>query len=76
MGSKMVNITVTVEMVIRILNQNVEIIKKVIRNLAKNPPGERSCECPQALKNALITNPKVITEEVRQKLSLLVSKYL
>ncbi len=67
---------VTVEMVIRILNQNVEIVKKIIRNLAKNPPGERSCECSQALKDALITNPKAIPGETRQKLDLLVSKYL
>lgn len=67
---------VTVEMVIRILNQNIEIVKKALRNLAKDPPQERTCACSHALQDALITDPKVVTKEARQRLDLLVSKYL
>jgi len=67
---------VTVEMVIRILNKNIEVIKKAISNLVKNPPEERTCECPHALKDALISNPEIIPEKARQKLSLLVAKYI
>jgi 5'-methylthioadenosine phosphorylase len=37
---------------------------------------ERSCECGQALSTALITDPKVIPAETRNKLDLLVGKYL
>lgn len=67
---------VTVEMVIRILNQNTALIKEAIRRMAADPPGEAACKCQNALRDALITNPEVIPEETRQNLNLLVSKYL
>lgn len=67
---------VTVEMVIKILNQNITAVKEAIRYLTKNPPQERTCACSHALQDALITDPKVIAKEARQRLDLLVSKYL
>lgn len=67
---------VTVEMVIRILNQNTALAQEAIRNLVKILRPERECNCGQALSNALITDPKVIPEETRQRLGLLVDKYL
>lgn len=67
---------VTVEMVIKILTQNVDVVKEAICNLVKNLSEERSCTCSQALKDTLITNPKAVSENARQKLDLLVSKYL
>jgi 5'-methylthioadenosine phosphorylase len=68
---------VTVEMVMNILQQNTENIKKTIQYLAENPlSSERSCDCSQALKNAIITDPDVIPEKTQTKLGLLVSKYL
>ena len=67
---------VTVEMVIRILNKNTKYIKTSIRNLAKNSPGERTCACSSALKDALITTPEAIPAETRQKLGPLAAKYL
>lgn len=68
---------VTVEMVLEIIQQNTGNVKSAIRYLAQNPiPDERPCQCSEALKNALITDPDVIPDETREKLSLLVSKYL
>lgn len=68
---------VTVEMVMKILQQNTENVKKTVQYLAANPlPSERSCDCSQALKNAIITDPDAIPEKTRAKLALLVSKYL
>lgn len=67
---------VTVDMVIDNLNQNTEIAQQVIRVLIRQLSPERSCECPRALAKALITRPDVIPAETRQRLSLLVDKYL
>jgi len=46
---------VTVDMVIEILNQNTLTAQQAIRNLARLLPVEESCDCRQALANALIT---------------------
>jgi 5'-methylthioadenosine phosphorylase len=67
---------VTVEMVIKILNQNTIIAQQAVRNLVKSLKHERSCECVNAMATALITNPSVIPPETRKKLDLLVKKYL
>jgi 5'-methylthioadenosine phosphorylase len=71
---------VTVEMVIRVLNQNTQVAQDAIRTLlhllAEEPSGPRSCSCGSALKDALITRPEVIPPATLEKLGLLVSKYL
>ena len=67
---------VTVEAVIAVLNQNTGIAQQAIRNIATDLESERDCQCSQALATALITNPKMIPPQTRQKLDLLVKKYL
>jgi 5'-methylthioadenosine phosphorylase len=67
---------VTVDMVIKILNQNTAVAQRSVHNLIKAIPGSRSCACDQALASALITDQSVVPTETRQKLDLLVKKYL
>jgi 5'-methylthioadenosine phosphorylase len=67
---------VTVEMVLATLNKNTEFAQHAIMELAKNLIIERECACKDALAAALITNPAIIPVETRQKLDLLVKKYL
>ena len=67
---------VTVEMVIQTLNKNTAIAQDAIRNLARSLGKERKCDCESALSTALITDPKVIPSETRQKLDLLIKKYI
>ena len=67
---------VTVEMVIAVLNKNTEIAQEAIRNLVKGINPVRECDCGHALATALITNPEVIPAATREKLDLLVKKYL
>ena len=68
---------VSVEMVMKIIKQNTDYVKDALMYLAENPPLEdRSCACRDALDGAIITNPDVIPPEIRQRLDLLVSKYL
>jgi 5'-methylthioadenosine phosphorylase len=67
---------VSVEMVIEILNRNTEIAQQALRILARNLGTERHCECSTALANAIITHTDQIPAETRQRLSILVDKYL
>jgi 5'-methylthioadenosine phosphorylase len=67
---------VTVEMVIQTLNKNTTIAQEAVRILARQLKHERDCDCEHALASALITHKDVIPAETRQKLDLLVSKYL
>ncbi len=67
---------VSVDMVIQTLNKNTEIAQQALRILAQNLSAERPCECGSALATALISNPAAIPPATRQKLSLLVGKYI
>jgi 5'-methylthioadenosine phosphorylase len=67
---------VTVEMVIQTLNKNTNIAQEAVRILASQLKPERNCACERALATALITRKDVIPAETRQKLDLLVNKYL
>ncbi len=67
---------VTVEMVIQTLNKNTDTAQEALRILARSLDTERACECGSALASALITNPAIIPAETRQKLSLLIGKYI
>ena len=67
---------VSVDAVITVLNRNTHIATQAITNLARYLTPERHCECANALATALITQPDHIPLETRQKLDLLVRKYL
>ncbi len=69
--------SVTIEMVLQILNQNVAKAKQIIRSVAAALPSRRErCSCGSALQNAIITAPELIPPEVKRKYELLVRKYL
>jgi 5'-methylthioadenosine phosphorylase len=68
--------SVSVEMVLRILTRNTQLAQEALRGLVRNLGDERNCECPHALANTIITQLDVIPSETRQRLSLLVEKYL
>jgi len=68
--------SVSVDMVIQTLNKNTEIAQQALRILAQNLSAERICACGSALATALISNPAAILPATRQKLGLLVGKYL
>ena len=68
--------TVTVEAVIKNLLTNTDVAKQAIRNLVPSLPGERTCACQHALRDAIITNRVVIPEQVKKDLGLLIGKYV
>jgi 5'-methylthioadenosine phosphorylase len=67
---------VTVEMVIQTLNKNTAIAQKALQVLAKSLNRQRQCDCGHALATALITRKDVVPPETRQKLDLLLHKYI
>jgi 5'-methylthioadenosine phosphorylase len=67
---------VSLEMVIRTLNQNTNIAQDAIKQLLLTLPEERHCQCSSALKNSLITHPDAVPKETQHKLSLFIDKYI
>ena len=67
---------VTVDQVIAVLHQNAENAGKVVRAAIAAMPTGKSCGCGDALKHAILTHRKAIPAEVRQKLAILLDKYL
>ncbi len=66
---------VSVEMVVRTLMHNTELAQKAVQLLVENLSDD-DCACQHALQDAIITARERIPAETRQKLSLLVGKYL
>lgn len=67
---------VTVEMVIRTLNQNTAVAQQAIANAAGLPLDRAHCPCPTALASALITDPARVPAAARERLQPLIGKYL
>jgi 5'-methylthioadenosine phosphorylase len=66
---------VTVEMVIRTLDANAQIVQTAISELVGRLPEERDCICKDALKEAIITPHESIPPETLEKLKPLVQRY-
>jgi 5'-methylthioadenosine phosphorylase len=67
---------VTVDQIIAVLNQNAANAAKVVRAAVAAMPRERSCVCASALKFAILTQPSAIPSATREKLDLILGKYL
>jgi 5'-methylthioadenosine phosphorylase len=67
---------VTVDMIVANLLQNAKTAQQVIAAAVGQLPFERTCECADALKHAIITRPEAIPAETRRTLDPLIRKYL
>ena len=67
---------VTVDQIIAVLNQNAANAAKVVRAAVAAMPRERNCACPTALKFAILTQPGAVPAATREKLDLILGKYL
>jgi 5'-methylthioadenosine phosphorylase len=67
---------VTVEQVVKVLTTNAENAVRVMKQAVALLPKERTCKCGSALQYAIMTDPAKIPAVTRQKLSLLLDKYL
>jgi 5'-methylthioadenosine phosphorylase len=67
---------VTVEQIIDVLQQNADNARKLVRAMVAGMPDVRTCKCGQALRHAIITDRKLIPEDTKERLGLLLGKYL
>lgn len=67
---------VAVDDVIKILLQNSELAKKVIKSTVAQISSEKSCNCSNSLENAIITSRDCIEENLKNKYALLIGKYI
>jgi 5'-methylthioadenosine phosphorylase len=67
--------TVTVEMIVRNLQQNARNAQAIIARAVELLPEGRSCGCGHALQYAMITDKSRIPEGTRKKLSHIIGKY-
>jgi 5'-methylthioadenosine phosphorylase len=67
---------VTVEQVVAVLHQNSENAAKVVKAAVRAMPKERTCGCGEALKYAILTDRAAIPKAAKERLGLLLEKYL
>jgi len=67
---------VTIDQIVAVLHQNAENAARMVRAAVADMPRERNCPCASALQYAILTQPDVVPIATRQKLSLLLRKYL
>ncbi len=68
---------VSVEAVIRVLQQNTALAQRAIRLLIHRlTVAERDCDCQNSMATAIITRRDLIPEEVKESLAPIVGKYL
>jgi 5'-methylthioadenosine phosphorylase len=67
---------VTIDQIVKVMNQNAANAARVVRAAVAAMPSERNCACKSALQFALLTSPDAIPPAAREKLDLLIGKYL
>ena len=68
--------SVTVDQVVAVLVKNAENAANVVRETIAAMPAGRSCKCGSALAHAILTDRDKIPATTRQKLGLILDKYL
>jgi 5'-methylthioadenosine phosphorylase len=68
--------SVTVATIIATLNQNATNAQNVLREAIKTLRAERHCKCGDALKHAIITDPKVVPAKTKKNLAAIIGRYI
>jgi 5'-methylthioadenosine phosphorylase len=67
---------VNIEMVVGNLLKNVDTAKNLIKETVPQLSKERKCGCREALKYAIVTDKKLIPENTKEKLDIIIGKYV
>ena len=67
---------VTVDQIVAVMHENAANAAKVLRAAVRAVPTERTCACPSAVQHAILTSRDAIPAATREKLALLIGKYL
>jgi 5'-methylthioadenosine phosphorylase len=68
--------SVTVEQIVSVLVKNAENAAKVVKATIAGMPRQRDCKCGKALAHAILTDPAKIPAATKEKLQLILGKYL
>lgn len=68
--------SVTVDQIVAVLVKNAENASNLVRESVAAMPKDRACKCGSALAHAILTDRKKIPAATRQKLKLILDKYL
>jgi 5'-methylthioadenosine phosphorylase len=68
--------SVTVDQVVAVLLKNADNAATVVRNTVGSMPSKRNCKCGAALAHAILTDRNKIPAATREKLKLILDKYL
>ena len=68
--------SVTVDQIVAVLLKNAENAARVVRETVAAMPQGRACKCGSALAHAILTDRSKIPAATRQKLKLILGKYL
>ena len=67
---------VTVDIILKTLRENIDMSRRIIRLAVSKVPEGRRCACATALSAAIVTDPAKIPAAQKQKLGLLIGKYI
>jgi 5'-methylthioadenosine phosphorylase len=67
---------VTIDQIVKVMHQNAANAGRVVKAAVASMPRERKCPCTSALQFALLTSLDAIPPATREKLDLLIGKYL
>ncbi len=67
---------VTTDAIVAIIHKNVDTSKKIIKEAVSRISSESECGCHSALKDAIITSRDGIPSETKEKLGLIIGKYI
>ena len=66
---------VSVEAVLAVLADNADAARRTMREAVSRVEGSRSCACRDALRDAILTDPKAIPEATRERLRPIAGRY-
>ncbi len=67
---------VTTAIILECMRRNIDTARKIIKLAVARIPEGRGCECGTAMNMAIVTAPKAIPPEQKEKLNLIIGKYL
>src|SRR3972149_327768 len=67
---------VTIEAILKVLEQNVALAKRVIKAALNDIGRQGKCDCQEALKDTIITDKSLINDKVKRELAPIIGKYV
>ncbi len=67
---------VTIEAIVKILHENAELARAILKEAILKITPDRECGCRSALRHAIVSAPDTVPDDTRRRLHVLIGKYL